>query len=266
MFAAAILLLVALVLVLLISAHKPTTPPKRRSQAVSTAQGTPPACSQTEVLSKWPLTQLANQTIVFPAEETDVAAAVNAAKAGYGGMILYGDTAPANLAQSLAQLQADVPNHLGWLVMTDEEGGGIQRMANLVGSIPWASQMGATMTATQIQTTAEQLGSKMLQNGITMDLAPVLDVDGQAVEPGTQDPDGFRSFSGQTSIVVADGTAFMKGLLQSGVIPVVKHFPGLGGASANTDDGPANTLPWSTLKTAAIPPFVLLFRLAHQQL
>jgi beta-N-acetylhexosaminidase len=39
------------------------------------------------------------------------------------------------------------------------------------------------------------------------------------------------------------------------VIPVVKHFPSLGGASANTDDGPATTLPYSNVVSAALVPF-----------
>jgi beta-N-acetylhexosaminidase len=139
--------------------------------------------------------------------------------------------------------------------MTDEEGGGVQRMANLVGNMPWAAQMGATMTPAQIEALAKSVGTKMAQNGVNMDLAPVLDVDGRAVEPGQQDPDGFRSFSGKTSVVTADGVAFMEGIRAGGVVPVVKHFPGLGGVSQNTDDGPANTLPWPTLQKVALPPF-----------
>ena len=41
----------------------------------------------------------------------------------------------------------------------------------------------------------------------------------------------------------------------TGVVPVVKHFPGLGGASANTDYGPAATLPLATLRTGGLIPF-----------
>jgi beta-N-acetylhexosaminidase len=213
------------------------------------------ACTPTGVLDTWPLQKLANQTIVFPAEETDVLAATDAAKAGYGGLILFGTSAPTDLGAQLATLRADVPDHLGFVVMTDEEGGGVQRMANLVGSMPWAAQMGATMTPSQIQALAQSVATKMLANGVSMDLAPVVDVDGRAVEPGPQDPDGFRSFSGNTSVVTADGVAFMQGMRNAGVVPVVKHFPGLGGVSENTDDGPAWTLPWSTLQKVALPPF-----------
>ncbi len=213
------------------------------------------ACTPTSVLDSWPLQSLADQTIVFPVEEADVAAAAGAAEAGYGGLILFGTSAPSDLGSELAALQADAPDHLGLMVMTDEEGGGVQRMANLVGSMPWAAQMGKTMTPAQIKALAESVGSRMLASGVGMNLAPVLDVDGRAVLPGQQDPDGFRSFSGETPVVTADGAAFMEGMVDSGVVPVVKHFPGLGGVSENTDDGPAWTLPWSTLEKVALPPF-----------
>jgi beta-N-acetylhexosaminidase len=56
-------------------------------------------------------------------------------------------------------------------------------------------------------------------------------------------------------VVTADGIAYMSGLEEGGVIPVLKHFPGLGGASGNTDNGTATTLPWMTLQTVGLPPF-----------
>jgi beta-N-acetylhexosaminidase len=40
------------------------------------------------------------------------------------------------------------------------------------------------------------------------------------------------------------------------VVPVVKHFPGLGGESQNTDVGPATTLRWSLLEKTGLVPFV----------
>jgi beta-N-acetylhexosaminidase len=215
----------------------------------------PAACTNTAELETWPLRQLANQTIAFPAEETDLSPASQAAADGYGGILLFGSSAPSGLGTDLANLRRQVPDKLGLLVMTDEEGGGVQRMANLVGSMPWAARMGATMTPAEIEALADAVGHRMAARGVNMDLAPVLDVDGRAVEPGEQDPDGFRSFSGKTSVVSADGVAFMKGMEAGGVVPVVKHFPGLGGVSENTDDGPAHTLRWTTLERVALPPF-----------
>ena len=215
----------------------------------------PPVCSNSTVLAGWSLARLIDQTIVIPADETDIGALAPAARAGYGGAILFGTSAPSDLASQLQRLRREVPGHLGLLVMTDEEGGGVQRMANLVGSMPWPSRMGSTMTPSQIEALARRVGSQMARHGVDVDLAPVVDVDGRAVEPGAADPDGFRSFSGDVATVEADGVAFLRGLMEAGVLPVVKHFPGLGGASGNTDDGPADTLSWSRLLTEAVPPF-----------
>ncbi len=212
-------------------------------------------CSNATVLSSWPLARLANQTIVVPAQETQLASLVPAARAGYGGVILFGTSAPSGIALQLERLRGDVPGRAGLLVMTDEEGGGVQRMANLVGSIPWAARMGATMTPAEIGALARKVGAKMARYGVNVDLAPVLDVDGRAVAPGPQDPDGFRSFSGNLKKVEADGVAFARGLMAAHVTPVVKHFPGLGGATGNTDDGPVDTLPWRRLESGALPAF-----------
>jgi beta-N-acetylhexosaminidase len=92
-----------------------------------------------------------------------------------------------------------------------------------------------------------------------MDLAPVLDLDDRP-GPNNQNPDGSRSFSKDHTITQADGVAFAQGLTDGGVIPVVKHFPGLGGALANTDIAPATTASWSTLQGAGLLPFTAAFK------
>lgn len=212
-------------------------------------------CSNQTVLASWSLASLAAQVVVVPVDETDVGAAAPEVAQGAGGVILFGSTAPSDLGSQLAAMEAGAPGGIRPFVMTDEEGGGVQRMANLVGSLPWARDMGSTMTPAQIESQAETVGAAMLQQGVTMDLAPVLDVDG-GVGPNDSDADGSRSFSADASVATADGLAFAEGLVTAGVIPVVKHFPGLGGASGNTDDGPASTLPYSTLVNGGLLPFV----------
>jgi beta-N-acetylhexosaminidase len=87
-----------------------------------------------------------------------------------------------------------------------------------------------------------------------MDLAPVLDLDDRP-GPSATNPDGTRSFSIDPSVATRYGLAFAHGLQRSGVVPVVKHFPGLGYATANTDVKPAWTLPWSTLQHQGLLPF-----------
>ena len=90
--------------------------------------------------------------------------------------------------------------------------------------------------------------------GVTMDLAPVLDLSDSS-GPDAVHPDGPRSFSIDASVATAYGLAFAQGLEEGGVIPVVKHFPGLGQATSNSDDGPAYVPPLSALKAGALRPF-----------
>jgi beta-N-acetylhexosaminidase len=207
------------------------------------------------VVANWTPTQLANETIVVSVEVANIGSMAPAARAGYGGLLLFGTLAPTSLAAVLARLQASTPLHYAMMVMTDEEGGGVQRLTNVIGSIPWAQTMAKTLTSGQIAAIGRRTGAALLRVGVNVDLAPVLDVDARAVPPGAANPDGLRSFGGSASVVAADGTAFMTGLAQANVTSVVKHFPGLGGATQNTDVGPARTLAWSVLKASGLVPF-----------
>lgn len=215
---------------------------------------TAPVCTNATVLDTWSLTALAEQTLVVPVEETVVAAVTAEVAAGAGGVILFGSTAPANLAASLRTLSAAAPDGIAPFVMTDEEGGAVQRMANLVGSLPSARTLAETMSAAQIRSLVTAVALRMHAAGVTMDLAPVLDLDA-GVGPNDRDPDGTRSFGLNPQVAAADGIAFMQGLEAGGIVPVVKHFPGLGEASRNTDIGPATTQPWSDLQKAGLLPF-----------
>lgn len=232
----------------------PTGSAPARSTPAPSHPPTPTQCSITTVLSAWPLDRLASQTVVVPVDESDVNAVTTEVASGTGGVILFGSTAPANLGGQIQSLSAAAPGGVPPVVMTDEEGGAIQRMANLVGSIPSAREMGASMNAAQIQQLAQTLATRMKAAGVTMDLAPVLDIDGGA-GPNNSDPDGTRSFSTNPAIASADGLAFAAGLRTGGVTPVVKHFPGLGSATGNTDVTPAATLPWDQLQNAGLLPF-----------
>lgn len=220
----------------------------------STVTSTSLSCAEA-VVANWTVPALAAETIVVPVDVTQISTMAPAARDGFGGVLLFGDRAPANFAARLSAVQAASATGYPLLVMTDEEGGGVWRLANLVPAIPWAQTMGRTLTPQQITALARRVGSELVQLGVTVDLAPVLDVDARAVEPGAGDPDGYRSFSGSPSVVAADATAFLQGLTQSSETAVVKHFPGLGGTSVNTDVAPAATRAWSVLQTTGLVPF-----------
>jgi beta-N-acetylhexosaminidase len=212
-------------------------------------------CTNRARLATWSDRRLALLTIAVPVSEASPEQVVTEVRHGVGGVVLVGSSAPSDLGSRLAELESNVPGHRGLLVMTDEEGGGIQRVANLVGSLPWPAWMGEHWTPAEIEHAVARVSGRMAAINVNMDLAPVVDVDGTDAPPSSSNPDGWRSFSGRTPVVSRDGIAFMKGLAAGHVIAVLKHFPGLGGSSANSDDGPAHTLPWSTLRGVAIPPF-----------
>ena len=212
------------------------------------------SCTNLSAISSWSLSRRAAQLVAVAAAETDVVAAAPAVAAGAGGIVLYGSSAPANLGSQLRALEAMDEGGLAPLVMTDEEGGGIQRMANLVGSLPWPATMSATMTPAAVEQAAEQVAQAMVANGVTVDLAPVLDL-ASGPGPDATHIDGPRSFGLSPTTATTFGLAFAEGLEAGGVIPVVKHFPGEGSADGNTDDEPASTPPLATLESADLLPF-----------
>lgn len=217
------------------------------------------ACTVARVVRTWSLRRLALQTIVVPVDESEVSDVSTLVAAGVGGVILFGGAAPADLGADLARLLRRAPGGIVPVVMTDEEGGTVQRMANLVGWMPSARRMASTMTPSQVLALAQRVGARMAEAHVTMNLAPVLDLDDRP-GPSATDPDGTRSFSIDPARAEAYGLAFGRGMRRAGVVPVVKHFPGLGYATANTDDAPAWTLPWSTLQQQGLLPFTAAVR------
>ncbi|MEZ0069357.1 beta-N-acetylhexosaminidase [Streptacidiphilus sp. MAP12-20] len=232
------------------SASSAPPPP---SSAVRTTPA--PTCSNATRLAGWSDRRLALLTIAVPVLEGSVSGVRTEVGEGVGGLVLFGSYAPADLGAQLAALRAHAPRGSGLLVMTDEEGGGIQRMANLVGSLPWPAWMGAHWSPDRIHQATAQVAARMAAAGVNMNLAPVADVDGSNVPPSTTNPDGFRSFGGDPALVGRATIAYMNGMRSGGVIPVLKHFPGLGGSSGNSDFGPAQTVPWAAEQSIGVPPF-----------
>lgn len=225
----------------------------RTAQAASTRM-TAPSCSNPSQIAGWSLARRAAQLVAVPVQETDVASVARSVAAGVGGIVLFGDAAPVDLGEQLRSLEARSPGGIAPLVMTDEEGGGVQRMANLVGALPWARQMAEDDTPAGIARRATLVARQMRASGVTVDLAPVLDL-ASGPGPDAAHTDGPRSFSDSAALATIDGLAFAQGLAAGGVLPVVKHFPGEGSATANSDDAPAKTPPYAELKRADLLPF-----------
>jgi beta-N-acetylhexosaminidase len=222
-------------------------------QPAATPSATP-LCTNQSALALWSTNRLAWQVVAVPVQLTSVDTVRAEVAAGAGGIILFGSAAPANLAAQLKALSALSPGGIAPLVMSDIEGGDVERAANLLGPMPSARQLAQTMTPGQVRAFAFAAGKRMRAIGITMDLAPVMDLDA-GFGPSASDPDGTRSFSDDPQVAAADAGAFASGLAAAGVVAVGKHFPGLHGAGDNTDLVPASTASWSALQQRGLVPF-----------
>jgi beta-N-acetylhexosaminidase len=245
-------------------AHR-SEPPATTTTEVGPATTTPipattsttGACTNGSVIASWPLDRRAAQLVVVPVLAANPSAVQVAVRAQAGGVLILGSVpSSTTLRSALAGTRSS--RGVAPMVMTDEEGGGVQRLLPDVSPIPWPRQMASTMTPGQVHDLAETLGRQMKDLGVNVDLAPVLDLDG-GPELSASDPDGPRSFSTVPSVAGTYGSAFVGGLAAAGVLAVVKHFPGLGGANGNTDYGPASTRPLSSLRAAGLLPFEQAF-------
>ena len=166
----------------------------------------------------------------------------------------------------LAGLQNAAP--LPLLVAIDEEGGRVSRVAPYAGPMPSARVMAATMTPEQVRQSARTRGEFLAGMGVTVDFAPSLDVSDQ--------PDaaviGDRSFSSDPARVTEYARAFAAGLLDAGITPVFKHFPGHGRSSGDSHFDSVTVPPLDQLATHDLRPFADLaatpdagMMLGHQQ-
>ena len=179
------------------------------------------------------------------------------------GVIFFGQniSSEAQIAGVIKQLdQANAspgnPVHAPLLLMTDQEGGQVRRLPGR----PYLSekQIGANPLP-QAETLATEAGQGAAANlrgvGMNVNLAPVLDVYRQA---GGFDDQFGRSYSMDPNVVSDLGTRMLKAQQAGGVAATVKHFPGLGAATASqdTDTGPVTlNLSLNTLRTVDEVPF-----------
>lgn len=159
-------------------------------------------------------------------------------------------------SRSLAELERRAGEPL--TVSVDEEGGEVQRLAEVAGELPSARRMAATMTPEQVRALMADHGRAIRALGVTVDFAPDIDLDGGA--DATAGVIGSRAFSPDPATVTAYATAYAQGLLDAGVTPVVKHFPGHGHASGDSHTGSVSTPPLDSIGPD-LEPFAALSRM-----
>ncbi len=133
-------------------------------------------------------------------------------------------------------------------VSVDEEGGQVSRLAGLIGSQPSPASLAASSTPDEVYNIALKRGQAMRGLGITVDFAPVVDINGGGAI-------GDRSFGSDPAVVTDFAGAYARGLRDGGVMPVLKHFPGHGRASGDSHTGGVTTPPIGDLQTTDLVPY-----------
>jgi beta-N-acetylhexosaminidase len=133
------------------------------------------------------------------------------------------------------------------LVAVDQEGGGVR-------TVPFAGPQAAQPdqgTPDEIRSAARAAGRVLRATGVNVNLAPVADVASSSASVMAD-----RAFTGLPVEVSSRVDAAVRGLREGGVAATAKHFPGLGGATANTDDAEVSigAVP-SDLETRDLLPF-----------
>jgi len=115
-------------------------------------------------------------------------------------------------------------------VGVDEEGGRVTRLPAPVPKFPAAAVVGAKNDERLAYDIGSDLARTTSHFGFNMDFAPVLDVNSNPANPVI----GDRALSSSPEAVARLGIAWMRGLADGDVVPVVKHFPGHGDTTVDS--------------------------------
>jgi beta-N-acetylhexosaminidase len=220
-----------------VSASVAVTPAATAAATTTTATVTPTATATTATTATPTLAHLVGQKLVVRMDGTTPSASLlgRIRRGEVGGIILFGFniTTRTALIALTAELQAAARagGRPPLLIAVDQEGGSIKR-------IPWAPptlsvpRMGQLDSTTVAREQGAATGSALRALGINVDFAPVADV--PATTASFMYREG-RTWSFSAVHTASLSNAFATGLESKGVIPSMKHFPGLGFATRNTD-------------------------------
>ena len=195
----------------------------------------------TALLSTLTVEQKVGQLLVGGFEGTSAGADAVRAIQEYqvGGVILYERNVEslgqlAGLTNTLKDLNG---GHIPLFITTDEEGGAVTRMPPEITDIPAARTFGSIGDAEQRLNACYTLGGTLARLcaavGISMNYAPVLDVWSNQENTVI----GSRAFSSDPLTAAYAAAEAAYGMMDAGVIPTAKHFPGHGDTTVDSHAG-----------------------------
>ena len=204
-----------------------------RTDVPSPKKNDDPAAQAQRAVSAMTLEERVGQLVMVPlfagSEPSSLASTIA------GEHIGYWNTGVDTVKTATAQLQGYAPAGNRLIIATDQEGGQVQHLTGTgFDTMPSAVEQG-TMSADALRQSAGTWGSQLATAGINVDLAPVL---GTVVgNRASNAPIGAldRDFGLYAAGNAEHGIAVIEGLRDAQVGAAVKHYPGLGAVSGNTD-------------------------------
>lgn len=137
------------------------------------------------------------------------------------------------------------------LIAQDFEWGLSMRLRECM-NFPRALTLGAIQDEDLLYDIAKQIGNQTRMVGVHINFAPVVDVQSNPENPIIH----MRSFGQNPEDVARKAVLFMRGLLDAGVIPCAKHFPGHGDTATDSHyDLPVLLHAEKQLHTRELVPF-----------
>jgi beta-N-acetylhexosaminidase len=149
---------------------------------------------------------------------------------GLGGIVLFADnvTDRSQAAALTDSLRAERPE---LVVAIDEEGGDVTRLEAASGSsYPGNLALGVVDDTKSTEGVAAAIAAELTWTGVTMNLAPVADVNSNPRNPVI----GVRSFGSDPDLVARHVAAFVAGTQSVGIVACAKHFPGHGDTAVDS--------------------------------
>ena len=176
---------------------------------------------------------------------------------GVGGVLVTGANVEtrAQVTRLIADIKARARHPM--VISTDEEPGRVTSLGHVIGYTSSARRLTREGTTAEMRQLAREQATAMAAMGITLDLAPVADLDAGPYD-GTI---GDRSYSADPAVAGAYASAYASGLADGGVKATAKHFPGR--ARATGDDHVGRITSSATLeelRAGDLKPFVDLIR------
>jgi beta-N-acetylhexosaminidase len=134
------------------------------------------------------------------------------------------------LTTELQALAASTGAHIPLFISSNHEGGVVVRITDGVTGFPGNMAVGATERLEYAYVAAALSAQELRSMGINMNLAPVLDVNDNPLNPVI----GVRSFGDNPALVAEYGRLAVRGTQDNGVIAVAKHFPGHGSVALDS--------------------------------